>query len=301
MTRRTPRALALSILSLLLATGAAAGADEAYVLGLGEAPPENPASVTRNGAVLPRFSDGPRDLFMVPMFKVDRSSIAAETTLIAIRNHTGESHDVQVSYFVDRIFDPGADPDLVQNFSLTPNEIRTFNLRDLPEITGGQGGDDVIRGWLMVEHADGTSDALTADWFRADDAENFAGGDRMVDIDTSYTCTQWDFRYLVGGLFTGGTRLDVFIDTPLGFGTPSFSITFFNEAGTNQGTVTVATNRQVAELDVADLLDLLASSPSPFGGMEITFTGGTNGGLVMGTYRASGRLSVSMDGTCLVN
>ena len=300
MTHSAARALALFSLSLLLATGAAAAADEAYVLAPGEAPPENTVSVTRDGAVLPRFSDGPRDAFMVPMFKIDRRSIAAETTLIAVRNHTTSPHDVRISYFVDRIFDPGADPDLVQNFSLTPNEIRTVNLRDLPELTGGAGGDAVIRGWLMVEHADGAGDALTADWFRADDAENFAGGDRMVDIDTSYTCTRWDFRYLVGGLFTGGTRLDVFIDTPLGFGTPSFTITFFNEAGATQGTVTVSTNRQVVELDVADLLDLLAGSPSPFGGMEITFLAGTNGGLVMGTYRASGRLSVSMDGTCLV-
>jgi len=300
MTRRISRAFALFFLSLILVTGAATGADEAYVLALGEPAPESPTSVTRDGAVLPRFSDARGDVFMVPMFKIDRSSIAAETTLIAIRNPTTGSHDVRISYFVDRIFNPGADPDLVQNFSLTPNEIRTFNLRDLPELTGGAGGDQVIRGWLMVEHLDGAGDALTADWFRADDAENFAGGDRMVDIDTSYTCTVWDFRYLVGGLFTGGTRLDVFIDTPLGFGTPSFAIDFFNEAGVAQGTVTVSTNRQVVELDIADLLDLLGGSPSPFGGMEITFQSGTNGGLVSGTYRASGRLSVSMDGTCLV-
>jgi len=302
MTRRTPRALALSILSLLLATGAAAGAEEGVSLWLGEALPDNPVSVTRKGAVAPRFSDARRDAFMLPMFKVDRTSIAAETTLIAIRNPTDQAHEVDISYFVDHVFDEGAPvpPDLVQSITLESKEIRTFNLRDLPEITGGQGNDAVIRGWLMVEHADGAGDALSADWFRADDAENFAGGDRMVDIDTSYTCTLWDFRYLVGGPFTGGTRLDVFIDTPLGPGTPSFFITFFDEAGNDLGTVGVAAARQVRELDVADLLDELAGSPSPFGGMEITFTGGTNGGLVMGTYRASGRLSVSMDGTCLV-
>lgn len=298
MTRRTPRALALSILSLLLATGAATGTDEGVFLWQGEAPSKS--SVTRDGAVAPRFSDARGDVFMVPMFKVDRSSIFAETTLIAVRNPTVGNHGVTISYFVDHAFNPMAAPDVVQNFTLGPNEIRTVNLRDLPGITGGQGNDEVIRGWLMVEHADGAGDALTADWFRADDAENFAGGDRMVDIDTSYTCTVWDFRYLVGGPFTGGTRLDVFIDTPLGPGTPSFLIDFFDEAGNPQGTVGVAANRQVRELDVADLLDLLDGSPSPFGGMEITFSAGTNGGLVMGTYRASGRLSVSMDGTCLV-
>lgn len=299
MIHRAARALALFSLSFVLAAGAATAADDEVFLWQGEVP-ENPASVTRDGAVRPRFSDGPRDVFMVPMFKVDRSSIAAETTLIAVRNHTDQAHDVDVSYFVDRIFDPMAEPDLVQSFSLVPNEIRTVNLRDLPELTGGEGGDAVIRGWLLVEHADGSGNALTADWFRADDAENFAGGDRMVDVDTSYTCTQWDFRYLVGGLFTGGTRLDVFIDTPLGPGTPSFVINFFDEEGNPQGTVGVVANRQVRELDVADLLAELPGSPSPFGAMEIIFQPGTNGGLVMGTYRASGRLSVSMDGTCIV-
>lgn len=300
MIQRISRLLALSLLVPILAPGAAAGADEEVFLWRGEPLPENPVSVTRNGTVVPRFSDARRDIFMVPMFKVDRSSIFAETTLIAIRNPTDQAHDVDISYFVDHVFSPAADPDLVQSISLEPNEIRTFNLRDLPEITGGQGNDQIIRGWLMVEHADGAGDALSADWFRADDTENFAGGDRMVDIDASYTCTLWDFRYLAGGLFDGGTRLDVFIDTPLGPGTPSFFITFFDEAGNDLGTVGVDAARQVRELDVSDLLDLLPGSPSPFGGMEILFQSGTNGGLVMGTYRASGRLSVSMDGTCLV-
>lgn len=301
MTLRIARALALSTLFLVLGAGAAAGADPEGILRLGEAPSANPDSVTRNGAVAPRFSDEPRDAFMLPMFKIDRSSIAAETTLIAVRNVTGDPHDVVISYFVDHVFSPAAPPDLVQAFTLGAKEIRTVNLRDLPELTGGQGNDAVIRGWLLVEHGDsGTGDALSADWFRADDAENFAGGDRMVDVDTSYTCTRWDLRYLVGGLFSGGTRLDVFIDTPLGPGTPSLTIELFNEAGGGLGTVTFSTGRQVAEIDVQDILDLLPSAQPPFGGMEITFQSGTNGGLVMGTYRASGRLSVSMDGTCLV-
>jgi hypothetical protein len=299
MIQRLSRLVALSLLFPLLAPGAATGAEEGVYLWLGELPDE-PASVTRDGAVRPRFSDARRDIFMVPMFKLDRTSIFAETTLIAIRNPTNQPHDVDISYFVDHGFNPAADPDLVQSISLQPNQIRTFNLRDLPQITGGQGNDAVIRGWLMVEHADGAGDALSADWFRADDGENFAGGDRMVDIDTSYTCTLWDFRYLVGGLFTGGTRLDVFIDTPLGPGTPSFFITFFDEAGNDLGTVGVNAARQVRELDVADLLEALPGLQAPFGGMEILFQSGTNGGLVMGTYRASGRLSVSMDGTCLV-
>jgi hypothetical protein len=52
------------------------------------------------------------------------------------------------------------------------------------------------------------------------------------------------------------------------------------------------------ELDVAELLDLL-TTPAPFGGMEIQFQSGTNGGLVMGGYSAEGKYSVGFDATCL--
>jgi hypothetical protein len=232
MIQRVTPFLVAAILSPLLVTGTAAGADDGVILQLGAAPPAGSVSVTRDARLAPRFTDSPRDVFMLPMFKVDRSGPTAETTLIAIRNVTDQSHDVEVSYFVDRIFDPPMMPDLVETFTLAAKQIQTINLRDLPEITGGQGGDAIIRGWLKVEHGDAAiGDVLSADWFRADDAQNFATDDRMVDVDSSYTCALWDLRYLVGGSFDGGTRLEVFIDTPLGFGTPSFSVSFFNEAG----------------------------------------------------------------------
>lgn len=303
MIRSTSRAVVLSVLSLLLAAGAAPAAHaagEGVVLQVGEAPPANPSSVTRDASLDPRFNDRPRDAFLLPLFEVDRSSPFAETTLIAVRNATEQGHDVTISYWVDHVFDPMADPDLVQSFSLPAKEIATFNLRDLPEISGGAGGDAVIHGWLLVEHDDGVGDTLSADWFRVDDDQDFAVGGRLVDVDTSYTCTEWGLRHLVGGGFTGGTQLEVFTDTPLGLGTPSFSVTFYDEAGNNQGTVNVSTNRQAVQIDVAELLDVLPGSPAGLGGMEVLFQSGTTGGLVMGTYSADGQFSIGMDATCLV-
>lgn len=303
MIRSPFRATALSVLSLLLAAGAAlpaAAADEGVVLQVGETPPANPASVTRDARLAPRFNDRPRDAFLLPLFKVDRSSGFAETTLLAVRNVTEGSHDLRISYWVDHVFDPGADPDLVQSFTLTAKDVETVNLRDLPELSGGAGGDDLVRGWALIEHGDAVGDTLSADWLRVDDNQDFAVGARLVDVDESYTCTRWDLRYLVGGPFSGGTRLEAFIDTPLGLGTASFSVTFFDEAGNGQGTVNVGTNRQVVDIPVSALLAELGGSPSGFGAMEITFQAGTNGGLVMGTYSADGQYSVGMDATCLV-
>lgn len=301
MIRRVVSVCVSSVVVLVLLAGAPAGAADGVVLKLGAAPPANPASVTGAGSVVPRFSDRSRDQFMVPMFKINRTSATAETTLIAVRNVSDQDHDVVISYFVDHVFSTPVLPDHVDSFVLGAKETETINLRDRPQLTGGQGSDAIIRGWVLVEHGDvGTGDVLSADYFRVNDAQNFATGERMVDVDASYTCTVWDLRYIAGGAFSGGTRLEVFIDTPLGFGTPSFSVTFFDEPGNPLGTVTVATNRQVAELNVAQLLDLLPGSPSPFGAMEILFQAGTNGGLVRASYRAQGQFSVGLDGTCLV-
>jgi hypothetical protein len=293
-------AAAVFALSLLVLAGAA-GAQDGFTLRATDAPHAEPASVTGGGDLAPRATDFPADSFMVPLFRVDRGNPFGETTLIAVRNVTDQGHDVNISYWVDHAFDPFGDPDLIQSFSLSPGQTVPINLRDLPEITGGQGGDDLVRGWLIVEHGDGVGDALSADWFQVNPDQNFATGGRMVDTDHSYTCTQWDFRYITGGAFDGGTRLGVFIDTPLGFGTPSFTVDFISEAGAFQGAVIVSTNRQVLELDVeSDLLALLAGSPPDSGGMVITFAGGTNGGLVTGTYSAEDRYSIGLNGACIV-
>jgi hypothetical protein len=301
MIRRAAAVCASSVLFLVLLAGAPAGAADGVVLQLGESPPENSASVTGGGSVVPRFSDRSRDQFMVPMFKINRTSATAETTLIAVRNVSGQAHDVVISYFVDHVFSAPVLPDHVETFSLAAEATRTINLRDRPQLTGGQGNDAIIRGWVLVEHGDaGTGDVLSADYFRVDDAQNFATGERMVDVDASYTCTVWDLRYVAGGAFSGGTRLEVFIDTPLGFATPSFAVNFFDEPGNPLGTVTVSTTLQVVELNVAQLLDLLPGSPSPFGAMEIFFQPGTNGGLVRASYRAQGQFSVGLDGTCVM-
>lgn len=300
MSSSARRAFAVFFVTLLFTAGAA-GAQEEFVLRVTESPQARPASVTGGGELAARFTDVPGDAFMVPLFRVDRSTFLSETTLIAVRNVTDQAHDVRIAYFVDHAFSPGANPDLVQNRSLSPGQIVTFNLRDLPEITGGAGGDDLVRGWLLVEHGDGVGDALSADWFRVDPGQNFATGDRMMDIDHSSTCTQWDFRYITGGGFDGGTRLGVFIDTPLGLGTPSFTVDFFSEAGAFQGGVVVSTTLQVMELNVEEeLLALLSGTPPETGGMVITFELGTNGGLVAGTYSAENRYSIGLDGTCLV-
>ena len=296
------RAFAVSVLalSLPLAAGSAA-ADEGVVFEAVASPPVEPAPVAPSGELAPRYTDVTADAFMVPFFRFERGNLTGETTLIAIRNASDQAHDVDVTYWVDHVFDPDAEPDLVQSFSLIADEVVTLNLRDLAELDGGAGDDNIIKGWLMVQHRDATGDPLSADWFQVDPGENFATGGRMIDIDHTYTCAQWDFRYITGSGFEGGTELRVFIDTPLGLGTPSFNVSFFSEAGAFLGSVNAVTNRQVADVDVeAELLSLLPGSLPENGSMVITFSEGTNGGIVLGTYSAEDRYSIGLNGTCIV-
>lgn len=293
-------AVAVLALSPLVLAGAA-GAQDGPILRATDAPHAGPVSVTGGGELAPRATDFPADSFMVPLFRVDRGNTFGETTLIAVRNVTDQAHDVNISYWVDHAFDPFGDPDLLQNVTLDPRETITINLRDLPEITGGAGGDALVRGWLMVEHGDSVGDTLSTDWFQVNPSQNFATGGRMVDTDHTYTCTQWDFRYITGGGFDGGTRLGVFIDTPLGLGTPSFTVDFYSEAGTFFGGVAFPTNRQVVELDVeTDIMPFLGGTPPTSGGLVITFESGTNGGIVTGTYSAEDRYSIGLNGACIL-
>ena len=310
---RSPVVFALSLLFLPALAGAPAAAIDVSGSGvafrLGPLPPDEPSSVTGgNGA---RFSarrtDRATTALMVPFFKVDRAGTAGETTLYAIRNTSATaSHGVTVSYWVDDLFDPLADPDRVQTFQLGPREVRTVNLRDVPNLDGGAGDDSMVRGWLMAEQTTGSTAALSGDWFRVTPGQDFATGGRMLDAAASpYTCTKWDQRFLVGGAFSGGTRLEVFVDTPLGShpGTdaPSIVITFTNEAGTVRGSaVEVFTDRQVLALDVGTLRAMLPAPRPAFGALEIVFQPGSGGGVVSGSYRAEGRYSVELDGTCLV-
>lgn len=300
MTSSARCAVAVFAVSLLAAAGSAA-ADEGLVFQAIDTPPVDPAPVTRSGELAPRFTDVTADTLMVPFFRFDRGNITGETTLIAVRNASNEAHDVIITYWVDHVFDPMAEPDLVQSLSLVPNKVVPINLRDLPELDGGADNDNIIKGWLMVEHAEGVGDSLSADWFQVDPDEDFATGGRMIDIDHTGTCSQWDFRYITGSGFDGGTELRVFIDTPLGLGTPSFSVSFYSEAGAFLGGVSAITNRQVADINVeTELFPFLPAPPPDSGSMEITFSGGTNGGIVLGTYSAEGRYSVGLNGTCIV-
>lgn len=299
------------VLALLLLTAASAAAIDVsqpgVALRLGPLPPDDPASVTGGAGLVSRAAERATTALMVPFFKIDRASAAGETTLYAVRNTSATAtHRVVVSYRVDWPFDPSGEPDHVQTFELGPRQVRTVNLRDVPQLDGGAGGDAMVRGSLVARQTTGSAPALSGDWFRLIPGQDFATGGRMVDAAADpYTCTQWDLRFLVGGAFSGGTRLEVFVDTPLGShpGTdaPSLVIAFTDEAGTLQGSaVEVFTDRQVLELDVGALRTMLPAPRPAFGALEIAFQPGSGGGLVSGSYRAEGRYAAEVDGTCLV-
>jgi len=225
---------------------------------------------------------------ILPWFEVDTVAPDGTTTLMALHNVADQSEtDVHLSYFNtagDLVFE---DEEL-----LDPGQIRTINLRDIPSLATSSRR--FARGYVVVE----TDGELAADYFQVNPKANFATGGRLA----STICRSWELRFLQGGGFSGGTRLQLYVSEPLGAdpGTspPSASIRISDESGERYGTVSVYTADPVVQIDVADLLATLPGRGPSFGALDVMFSDLTTGGIVQGTYRAQSRYSVSVPGSC---
>ena len=239
--------------------------------------------------LIDRSSD-PSNRIFLPSYQVDTTSASGETTLFAIK-HTGiNTHSVTIIYF-DR-FLTVLRSDMR---SLTPHEVITINVRDIPQVTAAAEVDGFARGFVRVE---GSASFFTGDFFQVNPGQNFATGERMYEI--SDFCQFWGIRFLNGGAFTGGTDYRFLVNTPQGgdpnVDDPTLISGVYNESGTLLATRFGYTDAFVVEDTAANIVGNLANS----GSLEIFIDDtGTTGGLVFGNFSATGRFSVGMNGVCI--
>lgn len=245
--------------------------------------------------IVPEGRNEPATSLILPFFRVDRAHPAGETTLFALRNVLDHPIDLYIRYFDSSMVVQRADGPS----TFGSREIKTVNIRDIPGLPVDPDG--YSRGMVFVDSS--ATSSLSGDFFQVDPTQNFATGDRLVDVQRQpFLCELWDMRFLNGGPFSGGTDLRVLVWRAPGTDAgdpPAMQLAFFDETGQIETTVWMHTAVNVLELSVKEMLPLEAGY-QPFGAVEIWFSPSTIGGVVTGTFSAEGRYSVGMPGTCLV-
>jgi hypothetical protein len=289
--------IGLCSVTVLVTLGAGAGAQAATVR-LDQPQPARPVVVEPTAS--PALSGvaksvAPGSLLALPWFEVDTTSGSGRTTLFAIRNEAAVATTAQVTYFsADGV------QSLVENLALGPKQTRTRNLRDVVVGQLAADLDGVIRGWARIQTSGGAT--LSHDVFYVDPAGNFAGGEVLVNPNDGDVCEHMRGRFLIGGAFSGGTRLLVFVDLPLGndpvSDPPTLTGTAYSESGVLLNTFSVWTDKYAFELDAVDLVD----GATAFGSLELTFENagiGLLGGTAVFQASAEGRYAVTWRGTCM--
>lgn len=285
----------LLILLALLALGPSAGA-EVVIHKLDHFIPDLRSAVGLP-VVEPKL-DSPGELFVIPYFEVDTANpTSGNTTLIAIRNTTNGTRSVQIEYRF-----PNSNLMLSENIDLTAKRVHTANLRDLGLIPQGDG---FVRGYVRVLDTGAVLDptlvpTLTVDYYLVDDANNFAFGERAINLTAddplNDLCQGFETRFARGGAFDT-TELIIFVTNPQGgdptTDPPTLLVNAYNEAGTAAGfTFSVYTNQNSFKVDVGDLTNF------SFGALEIMLNN-TEGHITAET-RALGKFSGGFNAACTV-
>ena len=224
---------------------------------------------------------------IAPYFAVEVGNPNGLTTLVAIRNDGTEEANVLVTV-------RGGRPEgLITAFAYTlvPNQVRTFNLRDVVPASAADAG-GVVSGWITAQ-ATGPA-LLSGDVFLVTPDEDYATGFELLDADAAY-CRKWSSRFLNGGAFSGGTIYHVFAAVP---GTPgsgdTFTSTAFAEDGTEVGEVGVHRTYRSFSVPATDLVP----AGRAFGSITFELAEGTDG-IILTEHRASGRYAVGVTANCI--
>lgn len=226
---------------------------------------------------------------LLPVYMVNRTNPGGLTTLMAIVNGEAVATPVAITYHTPQGATIGTNNHLIPAFGTL-----TINLRDVVGLPIDVDG--VSRGWASIVTSPGTF--LAGDYFLVDPANNFSQGERLIDFTDGPYCTFWNFRFAVGGIFSGGTTLTVITNAPLGPSQPSVGFEVFDEAGNFYGQVNLTTINIVNRISASTILAALPSAPV-FGSFFVTFAAGTGGGIVLGEWNADGRFQVGFNGACM--
>lgn len=237
----------------------------------------------------------PTTFYILPFVKILDAFSDGDFTLLAVRNESDAVGTINIDFFPPN--SAGTATGSVSN-AMLPKEVWTLNLRGVN--TGLPIDQDGFqRGWARITSSDAV---FSADYFQLDPFNDFAAGSRPVDLDSNEFCQRATVRFLVGGGFTGGTKLFFMLDQPLGgdpnTDPPSVTGNIFDEGGNFIDDFVIHTDNFSLEVDVADIQEIVGAGVN-FGSIDFTFENAFAGGYVHAEYKANNRFSVSVKGVCL--
>ena len=232
---------------------------------------------------------------VLPYFEVDTGNPGGTTVLYAIRNESTLPIEVDIKYY--EIDSPFA-PQLTQRVTLAAKAIKPVNIRDVSPLEID--GDGFKRGYVRFEVVGG-SGVLAGDFFRVDPDDDFASGYRLVNADPASAaderCSVLTFRFLRGGLFSGGTKIYYWLDLATLPQADTINYSVYDEAGTLVSTGSLANTDRVASKVAVEQLLVGPAAGLNAGAIEFQFSGGVVGH-VAGAINASGRFSVGFEAVC---
>ncbi len=234
---------------------------------------------------------------LLPLFMVDTVTPGGLTTLWAVRNESTVNVGLQVRYY-------GADtpqtPQVEESYVLGPKEILTASIAFVAGLQVDLDG--FARGYVTFATTEGEA-VIHGDYFLLNDAENFASGSRLVNIDPESNgndlCNRFSMRFLESSLiFDSGTLYTVWIQSAEPLSGTAFSYSVYEQAGGDELLSNNLPASDVAfQISAADLM----AGPSldvEFGAIEFQFPPGVVGH-ISAVMSAFGRLSVGYEATCL--
>ncbi len=238
---------------------------------------------------------------LLPFYLVDTVNPAGPTTLFAVRNESTSAVDVVVRYY-------GADrPDLPQSeetITLRDKAMRTVNIGSVAQSLDLQvDPDGFTRGYVTFATSQGEA-VIHGDYFQLNDAQNFASGARLINIDPASNgndlCNRFSMRFLDSAVFfDSGTQFTVWIQSEEPLSGTAFSYSVYSEAGGDPRLSSDFPSADVAFQVSANLL--MSADPGldlAFGAIEFQFPGGTVGH-ISAIMSAFDRYSVGYEATCL--
>lgn len=225
---------------------------------------------------------------LLPYYEADSVSSVGRTTAFSVRNNTAEPVPVAFTYFEPS---DGASA-LAEQVVLQPREVRSVNLRDLPNLPVDEKG--FRRGFVVAEAIGNLvlpDNVISGDYFVVDPSQSAASGGKLLDTDAA-ECQKWGHRFFSGGGFDGGLEISFLaLDVP---GTRVQLLgDVYDEDGTAVATIEVESTERVFSVGDDDL-DL----PISAGTIEWTFQDGARG-TVMSTLTAGGVYSVGVEAACI--
>ncbi len=231
---------------------------------------------------------------LLPFFAVDTVNQSGLTTLWAIRNESTSGVDVVVSYYTT----DGALQRAVTVEDLGRKAVLTVNVRGAvtEHSLAIDPASGFASGYVTIATA-GSEAVIHGDYFLLNDAENFASGSRLVNIDPASNgndlCNRFSMRFLDSALvFDSGTLYTIWVAES---STLAYSV--YDEAGGDEqlsNILPVAAG--VVRISANDLMS--AGLDLEFGAIEFQFSGGAVGH-ISAVLDAFGRYSVGFEATCL--